>query len=146
MNRILAVFLFSAFALFSSTVFAQASQASDEKDLIGKPGDPSQVSRTINLTLLDNMFLPPELTVTEGETIRFVLKNLGNNAHQFLIGTAEDLKKAANTRQKNKNLVRVNPSEQKELIWHFTHAGTVDFACPIKSHFDTMHGRIIVKE
>ena len=146
MYRMLLIFVFPTFVLFSCPVFAETKQSNDGEVLIGKPGEPSKVTRTINLTLLDNMFLPPELTVSKGETIQFVIKNLGSNAHQFLMGSADDLKKAANTKQKNENLIRVNPGEQKELIWHFTNAGTIDFACPIKSHFKTMRGQIIVEE
>ena len=73
------------------------------------------------------------------------LNNLGSNTHRFLIGSADGLKKAAKMKQKNENLIRVNPGEQKELIWQFGNAGTVDFACPIKDHFNTMRGRITVE-
>lgn len=145
MYKLLLIFLFSTFALFSCTTFAETNQLNNEEALIGKQGDSSEVSRTIKLTLLDNMFLPPELIVSKGETIRFVLNNLGNNTHQFLIGSVDDLKKAARMKQKNKNLIRVNPAEQKELIWQFGNAGTVNFACLIKDHFNTMRGRIIVE-
>ena len=145
MYKLLLIFLFATFALFSNTAFAATNQPNNEEASIGKQGDPSEVSRTIKLTLLDNMFLPPELIVSKGETIRFVLNNLGNNTHQFLIGSAHDLKKAAKMRQKNKNLIRVNPAEQKELIWQFGNAGTVHFACLIKDHFNTMRGRITVE-
>jgi len=143
MYRFLLIFLFSTF-VFSYTAFAEKNQSDNEEILIGKPGDPSQVSRTINLTVLDNMFLPTEITVSKGETIKFILKNRGNNTHQFLMGSTDDLKKAASTRRKNKNLIRVNPSEDKELIWQFTKEGPVNFACPIRGHFKTMHGKIIV--
>ncbi len=63
MYRILLIFLFSTFA-FSYTAFAEKNQSNNEKVLNGKPGDPSQVSRTINLTVLDNMFLPTEIAVS----------------------------------------------------------------------------------
>jgi len=146
MYRMLLIFLFSTFVLFSYTAFAETNQLNNEEVLIGKPGDPSQVSRTIKLALLDNMFLPPEITVSEGETIKFVLKNLGNNTHHFLMGSVDDLKKAASTKRKNEHLIRVKPSEEKELIWQFTKVGTINFACPIRDHFKTMRGKIIVKK
>ncbi|MDP2224192.1 MAG: cupredoxin domain-containing protein [Nitrosomonas sp.] len=145
MYRMLLTFLFSTFVLFSYTAFAETNQSNDQKVSIGKPGEPSNVSRTINLTLLDNMFLPPELTVRKDETIRFVLKNLGNNTHEFLIGSEDELKKAASMKRKNEHLIRVKPGEQKELIWEFTNMGIVNFACPLSEHFKTMKGKIIVK-
>ena len=144
MYKLLLIFLVATFVLFSGATFAETNQPNNEEALIGKPGDPSEVSRTIKLTLLDNMFLPPELIVSKGETIKFVLINLGSNTHRFLIGSADDLKKSAKMKQ-NKNLIRVSPGEQKELIWQFGNAGTVDFACPIKEHFNTMRGRITVE-
>jgi len=145
MYRLSLIFLFSTFVFFSHTAFAGTDQSNNEEVLIGKPGDSSKVSRTINLTLLDNMFLPPEITVREGETIQFVLKNLGSNTHHFLIGSADDLRKVASSNRKNEQLIRLNPSEEKELIWEFNKAGTVNFACPIKTHFKTMHGKITVE-
>ena len=145
MYRMLLIFLFSAFILFSNTAFAKTNQPNDAEVSFGKPGELSNVSRTITLTLLDNMFLPPELTVSKDETIRFVLKNLGNNTHEFLIGSEDELKKAANMKRKNEHLIRVKPGEQKELIWEFTNMGIVNFACPLSGHFNTMKGKIIVK-
>lgn len=145
MHRTLLVLVFSTFISFSYTTFAKTNQSSDEEISVGKPGEPSNVSRTVNITLLDNMFLPPELTVSKDETIRFVLKNLGNNTHEFLIGTEDELKKAASMKRKNEHLLRVKPGEQKELIWEFTNMGIVNFACPLSGHFKTMKGKIIVK-
>lgn len=138
-NKMISIILISVLALFSYTAFAETNLS------IGKPGDPSKISRTIKLTMLDNMFLPPEIAVSKGETIQFILINLGNNTHQLLIGMEDDLKKSANSKQKNNNLIRVNPTEQKELIWHFTDEAVIPFACPISTHFKTMRGQIIVK-
>lgn len=146
MHKMLLIFLFSTFVSFSHTAFAETNQLNDEEASVGKPGEPSNVSRTINLTLLDNMFLPPELTVSKDETIRLVLKNLGNNTHEFLIGSEDELKKAASMKRKNEHLIRVKPGEHKELIWKFTNMGTVNFACPLSGHFKTMKGKVIVKD
>ncbi|PSJ18875.1 cupredoxin domain-containing protein [Nitrosomonas supralitoralis] len=143
MHKLLLIFLISISALLSNNIYAEKKQSNKEAD-IGKPGNPAEISRTINITLLDNMFLPPELIVSEGEVIRFVLNNRGNNTHQFLIDYADELKKAANTKQRNKYLMRIKPGEKEELIWQFANPGTVDFACPLKNHFKTMRGRITV--
>jgi uncharacterized cupredoxin-like copper-binding protein len=143
MYKMLLIFLFLS---FSYTAFAETNQLNDEEISVGKPGKPANVSRTINLTLLDNMFLPPELTVSKDETIRFVLKNRGNNTHEFLIGSEDELKKAASMKRKNEHQIRVKPGEDKELIWEFTTMGIVNFACPLSEHFKTMKGKIIVKK
>lgn len=120
---------------------------------MGKSGDSSKVSRTIKLTQVDNMFLPSEIKVSEGETIQFVIKNGGSRKHEMLMGSMADLKKAANMRrmfpEKNHSeahLVQLEPGEQKEFIWQFTSAGIIDFACPLPGHFKKMRGTIIVEK
>ncbi|MBK9662948.1 MAG: cupredoxin domain-containing protein [Nitrosomonas sp.] len=112
-----------------------------------------KVSRTIKLTQVDNMFLPSELTVREGETVRFVVKNGGNRKHEMLIGSMVELKKAANMRRmfpekdhSEAHLVQLEPGEQKEFIWQFTNAGIIDFACPLPGHFKKMRGTITVEK
>lgn len=136
----------------STNSFSSASHSNNEVD-IGKPGDLGKVSRTIKLTQVDNMFLPAEITVKEGETIQFVIKNGGNNKHEMIIGSMAELKKIANMRRKSPDkehaeahLIQLEPGEQKELIWQFTHAGAIDFACPLPGHFKKMRGIITVEK
>ena len=120
---------------------------------IGKSGSIDKVDRVIKLTQVDNMFLPAEIKISEGETIQFVIKNGGNHKHEMLIGSMVDLKKAAGMRRTNPddaraeaNLVQLEPGEQKELIWQFTKAGVIDFACPLPGHFKKMRGKIFVEK
>ncbi|MDE2388739.1 MAG: hypothetical protein KGN35_06600 [Betaproteobacteria bacterium] len=143
---------FVILVLFSTNGFSRA----DDSGLpagIGKPGDADKVSRTVKLTQMDNMFLPDEVKVVEGETIRFVIKNGGDHKHEMLLGPMAELKKVAEMRRKypdkehsEAHLVQLEPGEQKELIWQFTQAGTIDFACPLPGHFKKMHGTIIVEK
>lgn len=143
---------FVILVLFSSNGFSSTGDSNSAVD-IGKPGDAEKVSRTVKLTQMDNMFLPGEVKVVEGETIRFVIKNGGNHKHEMLLGPMIELKKAAEMRRKypdkehsEAHLVQLEPGEQKELIWQFTRAGTIDFACPLPGHFKKMHGTIIVEK
>ena len=143
---------FVILVLLSSNGFSSTGDSNSAVD-IGKPGDAEKVSRTVKLTQMDNMFLPGEVKVVEGETIRFVIKNGGNHKHEMLLGPMIELKKAAEMRRKypdkehsEAHLVQLEPGEQKELIWQFTRAGTIDFACPLPGHFKKMHGTIIVEK
>jgi len=153
-NRSFLIIPFVALVLFSTSIYSSVGQSNIAvKADIGRPGDPGKVSRTIKLTQVDNMFLPSELTVSAGETIRFVIKNGGNNKHEMLIGSMADLKKIANMRRKfpemnhpEAHLIQLEPGEQKELIWQFTDVGTVDFACPLPGHFKKMRGKITVEK
>ena len=55
---------------------------------IGKPGKTADVGRTITVVMQDNFYEPESLAVTNGETVRFVIKNTGDLVHEFNIGTA----------------------------------------------------------
>lgn len=54
----------------------------------GEAAKASQATRTVTITLRDNLYEPDNLTVKSGETIRFVLVNKGDFLHEFNIGTA----------------------------------------------------------
>src|SRR5215467_6789429 len=54
----------------------------------GKPGDAAKVTRTVEVVATDNAFSMKSLQVKDGETVRFVVRNDGFEAHEFLIGTA----------------------------------------------------------
>ena len=152
MSRFRLIIPLVVLVLFSTNSLSSASHSNNEVD-IGKPGDLNKVSRTIKLTQVDNMFLPAEITVKEGETIQFVIKNGGNKKHEMIIGSMAELKKIANMRRKSPDkehaeahLIQLEPGEQKELIWQFTHAGVIDFACPLPGHFKKMRGIITVEK
>ena len=117
MSRIIPLLIL---VLFPSDSHASANHSATNVD-IGTPGNVNKVVRTIKLTQVDNMFLPAEITVKEGETVRFLIKNGGNHKHEMLIGLTADLKKAAGMRRINPdnayaeaNLLQLEPGEQKE--------------------------------
>lgn len=154
MNRFFVIIPFVTLVLFSTNSNSNTNQSNVEvKADISKPGDSEKVSRTIKLTQVDNMFLPSELTVREGETIRFVVKNGGSRKHEMLIGSMVELKKFAKLRRQypemnhtDAHLLQLKPGEQKELVWQFVNAGIVDFACPLPGHFKKMRGTITVEK
>jgi uncharacterized cupredoxin-like copper-binding protein len=60
---------------------------------IGEPGKAGQVSRTINVDMTDNMrFTPAEISVRQGETVRFVVRNLGAAKHEVVLASPAELK------------------------------------------------------
>ena len=122
-------------------------------DTIGKPGVAANVTRTINVDMADAMrFTPNDIQVKQGETIRFVVKNSGKLSHEFVLGTTKDLKDHYEVMKKNPemehaedNQVTVKPGKTGEVIWHFTKAVKVDFACLHPGHYDAgMKGNIKV--
>lgn len=111
---------------------------------IGKPGVASKVSRTIEVDMNSGMrFQPSDIRVQQGETIRFVLKNTDSVKHEFSLGTPQELlehyevmKKFPDMEHDEPNKISLAPGKQGEVIWQFTKAGAVDFACLHVGHFD----------
>ena len=120
---------------------------------LGKPGGAKKVSRTVNITMSDSMsFSPASVSAKKGETIRFVLTNEGKLKHEMVLGTIAELKEHAALMVKfpqmehaDPNQASVEPGKTGELIWHFTKAGTFDFACLQAGHYEAgMRGQVVV--
>ena len=145
MKRILLV---SALTYVISTgAFANEQAASP-----GSHGNPGQVSRTIEITAVDNRFKPSEINVKQGETIKFMLKNAGKKKHEMVITTPEELdehakmmKKFPDMEHSEPNMITVDPGKTGELIWQFTEAGTVNFECTLPGHLKEMRGTVLVE-
>ena len=146
-------FIWMTLALYSTYLFANTlNDPTGVNTAIGKPGDPNKISRIIKLTAIENMFLPNEIYVKEGETIQFIVKNAGNKKHEMIIDTMANLKKYAKIKRSNPETktagsshIQLDPGESKALIWEFTKTGTIDFACPLPGHFKGMRGKINVE-
>ena len=114
---------------------------------VGSPGDPAKVSRTIEISMVENRFKPSEINVKQGETIRFLLKNEGKKKHEMMIGSPEEIDEHGKMMKKHpdvehpddSHMVSVNPGDTRELVWHFADAGTTYFACPLPGHFKGMN-------
>jgi uncharacterized cupredoxin-like copper-binding protein len=125
----------------------------------GKPGDAAKATRTIEIVATDNAFSLRSLQVRDGETVRFVVRNDGFEAHEFLIGTAKEhaehlsMMKAMIEQQKkggraapmmqHDNGVMVLPGESATFVWTFARTADLQFACDIPGHYeDGMHGAV----
>jgi uncharacterized cupredoxin-like copper-binding protein len=132
---------------------APAGDVVFEQTAWGIAGKPAQAQRTITVDMTDNMrFTPDRLTVKEGETIRFVVRNKGRMLHEMVIGTPDELAKHAAMMAKFPNMehdepymVHVDPGKTGEIVWTFNRAGQFEFACLIAGHFEAgMRGTITV--
>lgn len=124
-----------------------------EESSVGEPGKASDVSRTITVNMADTMrFTPEMIDVRQGETIRFVVKNTGQIRHEMVLGTPKELKehydmmlKMPNMQHAEDNMVTVEPGKSAEMIWRFTRARVVDFACLQPGHYPAgMKGQVRV--
>jgi uncharacterized cupredoxin-like copper-binding protein len=120
---------------------------------LGRPGNPHNVTRSIEVEMNDTMrFRPDCINVKRGETIRFIVRNTGKLRHEMVLGKMEELKEHAERmrmfpemKHTDPNQVSVEPGKTGELIWQFTRDGTFDFACLQTGHFEEgMIGEIVV--
>ena len=104
----------------------------------GEPGDPNKPARTIEIAMREMMYVPGKIEVKRGEQIRFVLRNVGSEDHEFLLATAKENLKHAEVMKKHPHMehdepngVRVAPKKMAEILWKFTKAGTFEYTCLI---------------
>lgn len=142
----------------SSSAFAGGNHAGghghdDEETAIGKPGVVARVNRSITIEMNDSMrYAPADVLVKQGETIRFVVKNVGKVKHELSLGTQQELlehleqmKKFPDMEHDEPNKITLAPGKQGEIIWQFTKAGIVNFACLMPGHYEAgMKGAIKV--
>lgn len=145
-----------ATALISSTALASGNHAGGnhaDSNAIGQPGRADKMSRTITVDLTDAMrFTPADITVKRDETIRFEVKNSGNVKHEMVLGTKKELKdhyemmkKFPEMEHADENMVTVQPGQVGEIVWQFTKAGKINFACLQPGHYDAgMKGIVAV--
>lgn len=139
----------------SSTTFAHEKQTSahSNETAIGKPGVSNKATRTVTVTMTDNMrYTPNHISVKQGETIRFTIINKGQVKHELNLGTPHELlehlelmKKFPDMIHDEPNKITLFPGQKGEIIWQFTKAGTVNFACLIPGHYEAgMRGEVKV--
>jgi uncharacterized cupredoxin-like copper-binding protein len=120
----------------------------------GIAGEASAVDRTVTIRMTDAMrFIPDNIEVKRGETVRFVLRNDGRMLHEMVIGTKAVLdehmalmEKFPDMEHDEPYMAHVGPGRQGEIVWRFNRAGEFDFACLIPGHYQAgMKGRIVVR-
>ena len=119
----------------------------------GEPGNPKNASRTVEVDMSEMKYTPASIEVKRGEQIRFVIRNVGEDDHEFLLATTEENLKHAADMQKNPhmaheepNAVRLTPKKSTEIVWKFTKPGTFEYSCLIPGHRENgMIGKVTVK-
>jgi uncharacterized cupredoxin-like copper-binding protein len=123
----------------------------------GSPGDPNVSARAVEVTMFEDgsgmHFSPGKISVRPGEQVRFVIRNQGQLAHEFVLGTrAQNREHAAmmaqmpDMRHDDPNAVTVEPGRSASLLWRFPKTGDVEFACLIPGHYEAgMHGEAVVQ-
>ena len=114
----------------------------------GSPGKAAQVQRTVRVTADDNAFDLKQIEVRAGETVRFMITNIGSNRHEFAIASPVEnaehramMRRMPTMKHDDPNVVTVDPGETKALIWRFGQDRDIEFSCNIENHAaDGMRG------
>lgn len=142
--------------LLAALLLPLTAYAHDNHDTgIGQPGRATAKTRVVTVTMQAPMrFTPASIRVKGGETVRFVLTNTDDRAHEFMLGEIGALKAHAAEMQKHPemvhdepNAITLLPGQSGELVWTFPTSGVVDFACLLPGHFEAgMQGRVEVRK
>ena len=133
--------------------------------MIGEKGKIDDVSKVITVKMFDNYYEPNEIKVKKGETVKFVVKNMGELVHEFNIATKEmhikhqpemlkmvsmkiilgdriDIKKMKEAAKSDhsmahshSNSVLLEPNNIGELIWKFSEDTKLEAACNVPGHY-----------
>ncbi len=154
MKKTFSILILGALPAVALAAGQHAGGHHDEATAYGEPGKAAEVGRVVEVRASDNMrYAPASISVRRGETVKFVVKAPGSKLpHEFVLGDAKTLKEHAEVMRRypdmeheDPNMAKVAPGGTGELIWKFTRAGTVEFACLIPGHYEAgMKGRIRV--
>tara|TARA_B100000963_G_scaffold71287_1_gene59451 strand:+ start:199 stop:708 length:510 start_codon:yes stop_codon:yes gene_type:complete len=160
------MYLKKIFALIIFTIFSTTAYSAS-MNMIGEKGDPNKIDRVINIKMYDNYYEPNIIKIKKGETIKFVVENLGDLVHEYNIGTKEMHIKHQPEMQKlidheillvdkidkvkmkkmskmdhslghsHANSIMLEPKKTGEIIWKFTKDINLEMACNIPGHYET---------
>ena len=123
----------------------------------GVPGDPKKPAQTMLITMREGdgkmMFFPNRIVIRRGEQVRFILTNVGQLEHEFVLATtaenvkhADEMKMNPDMEHDDPNAKRVKPKQKAEIVWRFTKTGEFEYGCLIPGHREAgMIGKIVVK-
>ena len=154
-------------ALILLFIFINFNSNAASMKMIGSKGDPNDVSRIIEVKMYDNYYEPNSIQVKQGETVKIIVKNLGELVHEYNIGTKEmhiehqpemarlieheillgdridhikmkEMSKVDHSLgHKHANSVMLEPKESGEIIWKFSKDITLEMACNIPGHYES---------
>jgi len=165
MNRIAG----GACALLLSATVAFASPGHGNGPAYGQAGHEAEVDRVIEVSMDEMTFTPARIEVKEGETIKFVVSNDGRAVHEFNLGTDQtwnghrdemqtmvkmgmmnmrqirhEKMEEAGMMHDDPNSTLLEPGQTAEVIWTFSEATQMGFACNVPGHREAgMVGEVV---
>lgn len=150
-------------ATMSSTAFAHGGHGPIDPDMrvdnpieavetgFGRMGAARDVTRTVEIVIDENGRFPPTgISVAQGETVRFSLRNTSRKEQVFMLGTATAVQEYAAALAVSSLMIddgmssrQLGGGQSAELIWQFTMAGNFVLACLVPGRADAgMRGTI----
>ena len=144
--------------------------------MIGVKGNIKDITKVVTVKMFDNYYEPNEIIVKKGETIKFVVKNMGELVHELNIATKEMhikhqpemlkmveheilladridrnkmkemAKKDHAMSHKHANSVLLEPNDTGEIIWKFSTSAELEIACNVPGHYEAGMVAKIVKD
>ena len=135
-------------------------------NMIGEKGDPSEVSKVIEVKMYDNYYEPNKFEIKKNQTIKFIVYNYGELVHEFNIATKvmhlkhqpemmkmveneillvdkidkkkmkELAKKDHSLSHSHSNSVLLEPDQSGEIIWKFNANTDIEIACNVPGHYE----------
>lgn len=143
------------FILLAGIGYASAAAAHERHGgySAGEPGDPKKPARKIEILMNEMDYSPVVIEVKRGEQVRFVIRNVGAEAHEFLLATTAENLKHGEAMKKNPDMehdepngLRLAAKKSGEVLWKFSNIGTFEYSCLIPTHREAgMIGKVIVK-
>ena len=136
-------------------------------NVIGEEGNSNNVDRIIEIKMYDNYFKPNFIEVKKGETIKFIVHNLGEMVHEYNIATKEmhikhqpemqklvengillvdkiDMAKMKEMSKKDHSLshshsnsIMLEPKKTGVIIWKFSKDSNLEIACNVPGHYES---------
>ncbi len=111
----------------------------------GSGGEDRPGVRTVEVSALDSLeFVPAEVRVRSGETVRFVVTNSGAGVHEFVLGDEAtqmqhegEMGTGGSMDHEAMDLpaITLQPGQTKEVTVTFDRAGTILYACHVPGHY-----------
>lgn len=153
--------LSTALVLSANAASAAGSHSGGHMDLMsmGGAGEQKAVTRAVDIIMKETddgkyLFEPSDLTFKAGETVRFNVKNIGEQVHEFVMDDFKKnlehkamMEKFPEMEHDDPNAIRLDPGEEGVIVWTFADAGSFEFACLIPGHYEAgMHGPLNVRK
>lgn len=159
-HKLTALAVCAALSFTANSAFAAGSHSGGHGDSsIGSAGDAGHVDREIIVEMGEMYFSPSNIEIRKGETVRFIIKNVGEFVHEFNIATeamhldhAEEMimmidmgvletdkinhqmMTESGMAHSDPNSVLLEPGGSGEVIWTFSGDATLELSCNVPGH------------